>query len=273
VFGSSEITTDLMLNNCYISFVNLDHRKDRLDHMTAELTRIGIDAVRTRGRMPHEFTDNRKVEVMRKRTPGAIGCHFSQVKVMQDALKLGKHAFVMEDDLIFCSDFKERISHIERFLDGKEWDVFWLGGTFHVNPPYWHKAGHSHQLRDCSCTLGRDAQVTEDPRVMRTYGAFSTFAYIVNQHSIDKILKLFDKHLHTSIGIDWLFIKLEPQLKTFAFVPGCVKQMDNASDIGIGQNGKPAITKFSGFAMLGPYWWQDRMEQFNPETFNWAEAR
>lgn len=266
--GISKLKTDLMLNNCYASFVNLDHRKDRLKHMEKELSRIGIQAQRTRGLLPIECQiDSPKVQVMRRRTPGAIGCHFSQVNVMKEALKQDKHAFVMEDDLIFCSDIQERLTHIENFLEGKEWDVFWLGGTFHVNPPYWHKAGHSHQLRDCECSLGKDAETTADPRIMRTYGAFSTFAYIVNKNSIQKILNQFDAHIHTSIGIDWLFIKLQPKLKTFAYVPGCVKQMDNMSDIGNG------ITKFSGFAMLGPYWWQDRKEDFNPETFNWAECK
>jgi hypothetical protein len=70
-----------------------------------------------------------------------------------------------------------------------------------------------------------------------------------------------------SIGIDYSFIKLQPYLKTFAFVPGCVKQMDNQSDIGNG------MTFFSGFSKLGPYWYQDRMEQFDPVSYNWAEAK
>ena len=68
-------------------------------------------------------------------------------------------------------------------------------------------------------------------------------------------------HVSISMGIDWLFILLQPYLKTFAFVPGCVKQMDNLSDIGQG------ITRFSGFAILGPHWFRDRMTDFNYENF------
>ena len=258
----------------YASFVNLDHRQDRLQHMNYELSKAGIQAVRERGRKPEECDlNNPKHQVMKNRTPGAIGCHVSQVEIMRKAKELDLHAFVMEDDLVFCSDFQKRLSYIENFLSRNEWDVFWLGGTFHVNPPYWHRVGKSNMPPDCSAQIGRDAELTSDPRILRTYGAFCTYAYLVNKDSIDKIQKLFDGHLHYSIGIDWLFIKLQPQLKTFAFVPGCVKQMDNQSDIGNG------ITRFSGFSRLNGteensrYWFQDKMEDFDPSTFNWAECR
>ncbi len=134
-----------------------------------------------------------------------------------------------------------------------------------MNPPFWHPKGKSG-FSDCSAHLGYDAKRTSDDRIIRTYGAFDTFAYIVNFKSMDKIFSLFDQHLHTSIGIDWLFIKLQPQLKTFAFLPGCVKQIDNRSDIGNGD------TIWSGFLRLGPYVYQEHMKDFEPKSFNWAEC-
>jgi len=178
---------------------------------------------------------------------------------MEEALRLGKHAFVMEDDLVICSDFHKRMAILDTFVETHEWDVLWMGGTFHVgdgpNGVYWHKKD-----------MGRDAEQTDHPNVMRTYGAFSTHAYIVNVKSLEKILASLDKWLHLSMGIDWLFIQLEPQLFTYSFVPGIIKQYDNPSDIGNG------ITYFSNFKKLGPYWWQDRMEDFDPTTFDWKEA-
>lgn len=255
----------------YNAYINLDHRIDRREHMERELARIGIDADRVDGmntKDPLRWSFSDKYKKMWERTPGAIGCHISQVNIMKNALILNRSAFVMEDDLIFCSDFHDRLSHIKDFTDKNEWDVFWLGGTFH-SPAFWHPHGPSKMRPDCSANLGKDCEPTHDPRIMRTYGAFSTYAYIVNHTSIQKILDLFDQHLHESIGIDWLFIKLQPQLKCFAYVPGCVKQMDNQSDIGNG------ITKFSGFAQLNGtiensrYWWQDRKEDFDPTTFVW----
>jgi GR25 family glycosyltransferase involved in LPS biosynthesis len=262
------------IENYYASFVNLDHRGDRLQHMFEQLNRIGLNATRTRGMKPEEYKgDFSKVATMFKRTQGAVGCHFSQVQVMKDALARDKHAFVMEDDLVFCEDFAARWDYIQDWMDTNSWDVVWLGASFHVNPPYWHNKGGSNDRRnDASANLGYDAKLTDDPRIVRTYGAFATFAYLVNKNSIQKIMDLFDEHLHKSIGIDWLFILLQPQLNCFSFVPGCVKQMDSQSDIGDG------ITRWSGFLQLNgtkensAYVYQERMEDFNPLTFNWNEV-
>lgn len=260
----------MLLDNCYSAYINLLHRTDRNEHMVREISRIGIPAKRFaaidtnfRNFHPFEF-DPQKVRKMLIRTPGAIGCHYSQVSLMKVAETTGLHAFVMEDDLVFCSDFLKRMEYIENFLIGKKWDIIWLGGTFHINPAVWH-TGRNPELRGSA--IGRDAECTEDPRILRTYGAWSTYAYIVNHKSILKILDLLDAHISESMGIDWLMIKIQPQLMTYAFVPGCVKQMDNESDIGKG------ITYFSRFSTLGPYWWQDRMEDFNASAFNWAEAK
>lgn len=234
-------------------FVNLLHRIDRLEHMENEFKKVGFVAERIPGALPETFDlDDPKLQVMKNRTPGAIGCHFSQVKAMRFALLQDKHVLVMEDDLVFCSDFMKRMDLIEKFLNTHEWDVFWLGGTYHREPPYWHGEGHPN-MPECDCTLGRDYELTDDPRIVRTYGAFSTFAYIVNVNSIEKILRMLDERLHESAGIDTLFIMLQPYLKTYAFVPGCVKQIDNMSDIGKG------MTIFSGFHALGKHWWADRM--------------
>lgn len=256
-----------MLENLHASFINLDHRTDRLAHMTEQVKKTKLNITRTRGIPWKEIPESPQTQVMRNRTPGAIGCHFSQVQVMKDAQTQGKHALVMEDDIIFCEDFDTRLEYIDNWTKTHAWDVIWMGASFHVNPPYWHKHGESGMRPNCSAQLGYDAKVTDDPRMIRTFGAYVTFAYIVNYESMDKIFRLFDEHLHTSIGIDWLFIKLQPQLNCFSFVPGCVMQMDNMSDIGTG------MTVWSGQLRNGPYVFQKNMTDFDPLTFNWAEAR
>lgn len=253
----------MILDNSHIAFVNLSHRKDRLDHMTSELDRIGLHASRVSGMLPHEFPED-KYSVMRNRTPGAIGCHMSQVKIMTDALELNKHAFVMEDDIIFCSDFMERMEYISKWTETHEWDVVWLGASFHAPEPFWHPKGPSKMRPNCSANLGYDVLPTDDPRMVRTFGAYCTFAYIVNVKSIQKILDLFDKHIYESIGIDWLMIKIQPQLNCFSFVPGCIMQMDNMSDIGKG------MTVWSGQLNNGPYVWKDNMNDFDPTNFKWT---
>lgn len=248
----------LTLNNIHASFVNLDSRRDRLVKMKETLARVGIVAIRQRGMLPEEYMgDPALIACMRSRPQkGAIGCYMSQLTVMSDALAFGKHAFVMEDDLVFCSDFLKRLGIISEFCETHPWDVIWLCGTFHVNPPWWHK----------NDIIGRDAARTDNPRMIRTYGAFCTHAYIVNHRSIPNILQRHHDILPKSMGIDWSFIHM-PDLLTYAFVPGCIIQYDNQSNIGHG------MTIFSNFGKkLGPYWFQDRMEQFDPTTYNWHEA-
>ena len=246
-----------LLKDSYASYVNLDHRRDRLVRMVDVLAKAEISATRTRGMLPAEYKGPpAKIACMLSRPQkGAIGCYFSQLSIMEEALRQDKHAFVMEDDLVFCRDFQKRIAHMSEFCETHPWDVLWLGGTFHVGPPWWHKT-----------TLGRDVELTDDPRMVRAYGAFSTHAYIVNKASIAKILKEHDAILPASMGIDWSFIQMEPRLFTYTFVPGCVIQIDNQSDIGTG------MTIFSGFKKLGPYWYQENMEDFNPAKFDWKEA-
>lgn len=226
--------------------------------MERELSLINIKATRTAGMLPQEAIremnlDPKRLTVMQNRTPGAIGCHYSQVQIMEEALHRGQHAFVMEDDLHFCEDFHSRLSHLVEFVRTRLWDVIWLGGTFHVNPPYWHK--------------DRDAETTSDPRILRTYGAFCTYAYIVNVTSIYRVLDMLEELVPKSMGIDWAFIQLQPQLYTYAYVPGSVRQIDNLSDIGKG------MTVFSNFKKLGPYWFQEQAAQFDPAAFDWKEAR
>lgn len=238
--------------------INLPHRADRRKHMENELSRVGISAEFINGMLPSEFDLSLpKLQVMANRTKGAIGCHYSQVKAMELALNQGSNALVMEDDLVFCSDIQERFKVIKEFTDKNEWDVFWLGGTYHLQPT-WHRiknGKHTHpDLQMCNCNLNRDWERTTDYRIIRTYGCWSTYAYIVNVNSIRKILNLLEENIHLSMGIDWLFILLQPQLKTFAYHFGCVKQYDNQSDIGNG------ITQFSLFEKAcGNHWFKDKI--------------
>lgn len=245
----------MILENSYASFVNLDSRVDRLQHMKKQLSQIGLNATRTRGLLPKEFMgDPSKIRSMLARPQaGAIGCHFSQVSIIEKALEFQKHAMVMEDDLVFCSDFNERMVIFDEFLKDKPWDVIWLGGTYHIEPT-WHSLRHSPDLKGlCKCKLNRDWEPTTNQHIVRTYGAWSTYGYIVNVSSIERILKLMDHYLPESIGIDWLFILLQPELNTYAFNPGMVKQRDDRSNIGDG------MTIFSNFNKLGPHWWSSKL--------------
>lgn len=264
-------------NDCYAAYVNLAHRKDRLEHMQSQLQKAGIQAERFEAvhiKKDDSFSWHLDMAIygtMYRRTPGAIGCYISQMEVMKEAHKRGKSALVMEDDLVFCSDIQKRFEYIENYINthSPNFDVFWLGGTFHVGPPYWH-TGRNPLLP--GKWLGRDAERTSDPRIFRTFGAFSTHAYVVNYHHIPMILEQLEREKPTSIGIDYSFIRMQPDLLCYAFVPGCVKQMDNQSDIGSGWTIYSGFSRLNGTEENSRYWWQDKMEDFDPLTFDWKEA-
>lgn len=256
--------------NYLAKFLNLPSRVDRLNHMTAELARVGLSAERHAAKTPDQVDKfNPKYSVMLNRTPGAIPCHLGQVEIMQEALASGKDAMVFEDDLVFATDIKERLEYIDKWTNGRAWDVIWLGASFH-SPAFWHCVGGSKMRPNVSANLGIDCEPTDDPRMIRTYGAFSTHAYIVNVHSIEKITALLDKYVHESIGIDHLFIRIQPQLKCFSFVPGCVKQIDNQSNIGTGMTIWSGFLKLNGSYENSRYVFQDNMNDFNPEGYQWT---
>lgn len=236
-------------------YVNLDCRPDRKAHVESQLARHGISARRQPGQLvtKENHEPGHEDKQMYNRTPGAIGCWNSQVKAMKSS-PVGSVTAVLEDDVCLCDDFPERIEYIGEHCPD-DWDVFWLGGTVHMNPAIWHKND-----------LGRDAERV-GRRIFRAYGMWSTFAYLVNPTSRDRVLDLLECNKYRSDGIDDCFIKwVEPNIKSYFLVPGSCWQYDNQSNIGNG------ITEFSGFRKLGPYVWQSRMSQFDPDTFNFGEA-
>jgi len=179
-----------MVENLYMGYLNMDHRTDRLNHMNEQLKKTGLQANRHRGKKPNEYNlDDPKYRVMLNRTPGAIACHEGQVEIMKTAQSIKANAMVLEDDLVFCSDFDQRLSYIDEWTKTHSWDIIWLGGTFHV-PAFWHRVGVSGMPPNCSAQLGKDCETTDDERMIRTFGSFCTYAYIVNEKSI-QFLKLF----------------------------------------------------------------------------------
>lgn len=260
----------MLLDDCYISFINLSHRHDRLDHMQKELSRVGITAERFEAIRTTDNEWNRyPYHTMFNRTRGAIGCMLSQCAVMQRAYHLGKSAMVLEDDLIICDDIKERLEYISDFIEKKqpEYDIIFLGGTVH-SPAWWHKLGHNSLLQMCNCQLGKDVETIGDDRMVRVYGMFSTHAYIVRYGAIPKILKLLNDVMHITIGIDFSLILHQPNLRCFAYLPGSIKQYNAVSDIGFGITYFENFSKLNGSIENSRYWWQNNKDDFKLDEFN-----
>jgi len=258
-----------LINDSYISYLNLDIREDRKEHIEKELARIGIAAVRTRGKLPNEYdlTEHR-FNIMASRTAGAIGCWMGMREMMVEAIKQDKHCFIFEDDVILASDYIERLNYMEKFFETHDWDIWFGGALFHCSPPHWHN-GSGFMLEGSN--LGRDAELTDDPRVIRTWGCFSTHNWLIKRESVQKVMDLLDSVMHRSIGIDHACIILQPQLKCYTFVGGSASQLDNESNIGTGWTIYSNFARLNGTIENSKYWFTDRIEDFNPEIFDWQE--
>ena len=117
-----------LLQDSLIMYVNLDHRIDRKERLLSEFNRVGLTQYpieRVRGQYFEErdkSKDHTITKMLSRPQIGAIGCFTSQIKCMKKALEQGKHAFVMEDDLIFCSDFMKRMEYIDKWISGGHYD-------------------------------------------------------------------------------------------------------------------------------------------------------
>ncbi len=246
-------------------YINLASRPDRDKHAWAEFAQACLPVQRFEAFTPDQWRGTPE-QVARMQanvpggTPGAIGCYMSQTAVIRTVVDTDRIVGVCEDDVCFCEDIQKRLAHIAKHLTW-DWDIIYLGATFHV-PGVWCR----HE--DCKDwgAIGRDAEPTADKHIMRVYGEWGTYAYLVNGCNARKVLDLFDANIHRARGIDHLAIILGDRLNAFCFVPGCCWQYDSESNIGKG------VTRFSGFKKLGPYAWTEKMQDFNPGKFDWQKG-
>ena len=91
---------------------------------------------------------------------------------------------------------------------------------------------------------------------------------IVRGRSAGKVLAAMRSVMSTARGSDHALILAQPQLQAYVFVPGCVFQRDGVSDVAEGGG----FTRFSDFKKMGPYVFQDRLTDWDVNSYDWAEA-
>lgn len=102
-------------------FINLDHRTDRLEHVNAELAKVGIQGA------------ERFSAVQMK--AGNVGCSLSHIKCLELAKDRGwDQVFICEDDITFTNPTVFRESADKFVQSGIKWDVLVIGGN--NCPPY-----------------------------------------------------------------------------------------------------------------------------------------
>jgi GR25 family glycosyltransferase involved in LPS biosynthesis len=191
---------ELLKNTLYI---NLEHRKDRLEHVNSEFKKIGITAER--------------VNAVKMNT-GAVGCTMSHIKCIELAKQRDyEYVFICEDDITFRNpDLFKR--NLQRFYENDDinWDLLIIGGN--NVPPF--------------------QQVTE--YCARVFYCQTTTGYVVKKHYYDTLLKNFresaaglmrEPNNPSTYALDMYWKRLQLQDFWYMITPPTVTQYESYSDI------------------------------------------
>ena len=185
-------------------YINLDHRTDRKEHVTNQLTNLGLQGF--------ERFNAIKME------NGAVGCSMSHLKILQSAVQNNwDHVLIVEDDITFLDPalFK---ANFETFLqrNGNNWDVILLAGN--NMPPYDAIDDVCIKVKRCQTTTG----------------------YLVNGHYIKKLMEnvkmgltqlMYKPASHAMYAIDKFWFVLQAVDKWYLIIPPTVVQREDYSDI------------------------------------------
>ena len=183
-------------------YINLESRKDRKQHVEAQLKLVGISAERFNAvKLPD----------------GALGCSMSHLKCLQMAKEKGwDHVLICEDDITFTNPGLF-IQQINKFLSKQEnWDVVLLAGN--NMPPYKPIEDYCVQVTRCQTTTG----------------------YLVKSHYYDKLIDniktgmnmlVRNRDMHKIYAIDKYWFLLQDKDLWFLITPLSVVQREDYSDI------------------------------------------
>jgi len=190
-----------------VFYINLEHRKDRKEHVESQLKSVGIT----------EFERFNAVKL----SNGRVGCSMSHLQ----CLKLAKernydHLMICEDDTTFLNPtlFKNQINTFFQNINIniKKWDVLLLGGN--NVPPY--------QPIDDTCIRVSHCQTTTCYLVQNHY--FDTLIANIKE-GIQHLMREPDNHRYYAIDMYWL--QLQKKDIWLLIVPLSVIQKEDYSDI------------------------------------------
>jgi hypothetical protein len=189
-----------LLDNLF--YINLEKRKDRLEHLQTELAKLGIAGER----------------VCAIETPdGAIGCTLSHIRCLDMARQRKlPYVFICEDDITFLNP-QLLLENVEKFeKSGLEWEVLIIGGN--NVPPYTQISNYCIRVTNNQTTTG--------------YVVHHTFydTLIANfKESAAKLIRNPEKRKQFALDIYWK--SLQSSGKWYMIIPPTVVQYEDYSDI------------------------------------------
>jgi GR25 family glycosyltransferase involved in LPS biosynthesis len=182
--------------------INIERRKDRLDHIKKELEKININYKIFKG-MDGQELKLKKTSIEK----GMIGAIRSHTGVIKDAIENKYETIaVFEDDISFCEDFDERFKIYLRDVPD-DWEIMYLGCHFN------------------SCELPKQIK----NNIHRVNCCYGCFAMILNNKR-----GLFQKILDNvteDTPYDNFINSLLPNINAYVFMPFFVKTIETKSDI------------------------------------------
>ncbi len=143
-----------------VFYINLEHRRDRKQHIEQELRRLNVSSrkmIAIKG--VHDILN------------GHRGCLWSHIDALLQAKKLKcSTALILEDDCIFESSAEkihELLCHFMDHVQEDGWDVFLLGGKI------------------------KKKMQSSLPKIFRIQKSFLSHAYVVHGNYIDSLLRCF----------------------------------------------------------------------------------
>jgi GR25 family glycosyltransferase involved in LPS biosynthesis len=189
----------------HVFYINLEHRKDRKEHVEKQLGSVNLPIER--------FNAIRL-------SNGAAGCSMSHLKCLETAKKnKWTHILICEDDIEFTNPalFTQQLnSFLEKHQD--DWDVVLLAGN--TMPPY------RIPENDDTCIQVSHSQTTT--------------GYLVKSHYFDVLISnvkegleklMLEPEKHKEYAIDKYWLSLQKQDRWFLIVPLTVVQKIDYSDI------------------------------------------
>lgn len=186
-----------------VFYINLEHRKDRKEHVENELKKISLvgqrfNAIKTKN--------------------GAIGCSMSHLRLLQDAVKNNlSHIVILEDDITFL-DPNLFTQNLDSFLKTRknEWDVVLFAGN--NIPPYVKIDDTCIRVSSCQTTTG---YMVNGPYIKTLMENIKTGLNNLIAHPTDKI----------NFAIDRFWFSLQRKDKWYLIIPPTVIQREDYSDI------------------------------------------
>jgi GR25 family glycosyltransferase involved in LPS biosynthesis len=204
---TTETTTTSGLNRFdVVFFINLASRKDRLEHITQELSKTNID-----------YGKIIRIDAVHDKTNGAIGCSKSHCLALEQFLDSEhKTCLILEDDFEFVLPQEHTNYLVDRlFREVPKYDVVMFAANIGVCNPT--EYDFLVKIMNAQTTGG--------------YAITRKFARVLLKNIREGLRELERTQIPQLFAIDMYMKKLQPQSNWYCFNPKIGKQMVSYSDI------------------------------------------